>query len=777
MARITGGVGRRLRIDLRRTLPLAGATLFIVLGFFCAWQTWLIADKESAAERTHAAQREAVQAIAGVVNGYQGAFRKAIGDPALAVILDDHPAVAARLRLAMPDARAVDVYSSGLDEVVHADYRTFGYAKAAQLMSALGTETAVPASTLLVNGQRRMSLVEPIGDIRDPRAWIWLEFPFDAITQHFEAVSPAGGRLELHQGDNAAPLLTRGSRAAELEATGMPVPGTMFSVMAAMPRAFIVLPDSVVVAGVLTLLCLGGGGFLAWRRNHLPPPVDDEPKPDILVADVVRKPRLPPAAAPALAHAADEVVSDIPKLTASPVDASIFRAYDIRGVVGRSLGTDTARQIGGAIGSLMREHGLHEIVIGRDGRTSGPELAHALSDGLRSAGIDVIDIGAAPTPVVYFAAFHFGTGCAVAVTGSHNPASHNGFKIVVGGETLSGDAITDLRRRIEEGQLPVDGHGSLREVSATDAYVSRVVGDVSAGRRLKVVVDAGNGIAGAVAPRVLEDIGCEVMPLYCDVDGTFPNHHPDPSDAHNLADLIAAVRTTGADLGIAFDGDGDRLGVVTHEGEIVPADRLLMLFAQDVLLRNPGATVVYDVKCSAHLRPVIQEAAGVPLMWRTGHSMIKAKMRETGAALGGEMSGHFFFADGNRWYGFDDGVYAAARLLEILAGDPEERGLSALVAEFPHGMSTPELRLAMEEGASARFMAAFRDIPFDDARVTTLDGVRVDWADGWGLVRASHTEEALVFRFEANDGKAFERIRDAFRQHIHAVDSGISLPF
>lgn len=778
MARKTGGVGRRLRIDLRRLLPLAAATLFIVVGLFCAWQAWLIADKESAAERTRVAQQQAVKTIADGVAGYRASFRKVIGDPALAVILDDHPAVAAKLKLALPQVRVVDVYGAGLDEVVHADYHAFGYAKAAQLMTALGTDRPVPASTLLAGGERHLTMVEPAGDVADPHVWIWLEFPFDEIRQRFEAISPAGGRLELHQGDSGTALLVHGSRAAELDATGQTVPGTALSVFAAMPRAFIVLPDSTILAAVIALACLGVGGFLLWRRSHLPPEPEEEPEEDILVADVVRKPRLPPAPSPAPALAAPAASNAVAVTEFPTLDPSIFRAYDIRGVAGGSLTADTARLIGRAIGGLMKEHGLHEIVIGRDGRLSGPELSRALADGLQAADIDVIDIGPAPTPVVYFAAFHFGTGCAVAVTGSHNPADHNGFKIVVGGETLSGDAIADLRHRIEQGELPGDGHGSLREQSPTEAYVSRVVGDISAERRLKIVIDAGNGIAGAVAPQVLEGIGCEVMPLYCDVDGTFPNHHPDPSDPRNLADLIAAVRTTGADIGIAFDGDGDRMGVVTHEGEIVPADRLLMLFAQDVLLRNPGATVVYDVKCSAHLRPVIQEAAGVPLMWRTGHSLIKAKMRETGAALGGEMSGHFFFADGNRWYGFDDGIYAAARLLEILAGDPEERTVSELFADLPHTLHTPELRLPMADGAAFRFMESFRDrAAFGDARVTTIDGVRVDWVDGWGLVRASNTESALVFRFEANDGKALERVKEAFRQQVHAIDGGLVPPF
>ncbi|HXP00232.1 MAG TPA: phosphomannomutase/phosphoglucomutase, partial [Luteibacter sp.] len=583
------------------------------------------------------------------------------------------------------------------------------------------------------------------------------------------------GRLELRQGGgrDSLSLLSHGSRSAELEVEGQHVAGTSFYVFAAMPRAFIVIPHSEALAVLLTLVGLGGGAFLLWASRRRPALVPDaQPEPDILIADVAPKPRLPPA------PSATAAATRAPAIAPREIDPSIFRAYDIRGVAGSALTADVAHRIGQAIGALMIERDLREIVVGRDGRLSGPELMGALSDGLRAAGIDVIDLGMVPTPLVYFAAYHFGTGCGVSVTGSHNPPDHNGFKIVVAGETLAEASIADLHRRIVEGRLPSDGGGTWREQPIVDAYVSRIAGDVAAERRLKVVVDAGNGVAGAVAPRVLEDIGCEVIPLHCEVDGRFPNHHPDPSDPRNLADLIAAVHTVGADLGVAFDGDGDRLGVVTQTGEIIYPDRLLMLFAQDVLARNPGATVIYDVKCTGHLRPVIQEAAGVPLMWRTGHSLIKAKMRETGAALAGEMSGHFFFADNNRWYGFDDGIYAAARLLEIVAGDIEERSVAELFDSLPKSVSTPELKLPMTEGAHFRFMDAFRaSATFDDARVTTIDGIRVDWPDGWGLVRASNTSPALIFRFDADSTKALERIKQAFRQRLLAVDREMPLPF
>ena len=782
MARNEGGPGRGIRIDVRGLLPLIVATLLIAGGAFCAWQAWLIADEGDAVERTHAAQRSAVQELGKDYAARRNQLTRALADPSVAPIIDDHAAAAARLRALLPTASGVEVYSAGLDEVVRANYREFGYAKAAQLMAALGSPDAPLASSAVRGAERHLSVVEPVSAGGTPSAWVWLEYPFDDIRQKFAAAAPGSGRLELRQGTGGDSLLLEsvGSSSGELPIEGQQIPGTSLYVFAVAPKAFIVIPHSEVLAGLLALVGLAGGAFLLWNRRR-PVAVVDEPVPDdVLVADVERKPRLPPAASPGLGHDDAPPVSRaaVAKAADIALDPAIFRAYDIRGIVGRQLNGDIAHRIGQAIGGLMTERGLREIVVGRDGRLSGPELAGALCDGLRAAGIDVIDLGAVPTPLAYFAAFHFGTGCAVSVTGSHNPPDHNGFKIVVGGETLADEAIADLHRRIAEGRLPQDGVGTWREQSIVDAYVSRIAGDVSAERRLKVVVDAGNGVAGAVAPRVLEEIGCDVVPLYCDVDGHFPNHHPDPSDPRNLGDLIAAVHTIGADLGIAFDGDGDRLGVVTAAGEIIYPDRLLMLFAQDVLSRNPGATVIFDVKCTAHLRRVVQDAAGVPLMWRTGHSLIKAKMRETGAALAGEMSGHFFFADNNRWYGFDDGIYAAARLMEIVAGDIEERSATELFDTLPKSVSTPELRVPMEEGASFRFMEAFRtSATFDDARVTTLDGIRVDWPDGWGLVRASNTAPALMFRFDADNAKALERVKQTFRQRLLAVDRTLSLPF
>ncbi|NUS38028.1 MAG: phosphomannomutase/phosphoglucomutase, partial [Lysobacter sp.] len=493
------------------------------------------------------------------------------------------------------------------------------------------------------------------------------------------------------------------------------------------------------------------------------------------LAEALREQPAPAARPAVVAEAATPVTQPA---TSSPqvlIDKGIFRAYDIRGVVGTTLDRGVAELIGHAIGSLMFEQGLSDIVVGRDGRLSGPELVDGLTDGLRKAGRNVIDIGMVPTPVVYYGTYQLRTGCGIAVTGSHNPPDYNGFKIVVGGVTLSGDAITGLYARIADDRLHVaDAPGTLNHRDISEDYVTRIGSDVQMDRRLKVVVDAGNGIAGALGPRVLEAIGAEVVPLYCEVDGTFPNHHPDPSEPHNLEDLMQMVQRLGADLGVAFDGDGDRLGVVTKDGHNIFPDRLLMLFAADVLERNPGAVIVYDVKCTGRLPSYILRHGGSPLMWKTGHSLIKAKMRETEAELAGEMSGHFFF--GERWYSFDDGIYAAARLLEILAAHPESP--SEQLDALPNGMSTPEIKVDAPDGDPHAFVERFRKAAkFEGARSSTIDGLRVDWNDGWGLVRASNTTPVLVLRFDADSAEALARIQRAFREQLLAIKPDLALPF
>ncbi|MFO7528671.1 MAG: phosphomannomutase/phosphoglucomutase [Marinobacter sp.] len=451
----------------------------------------------------------------------------------------------------------------------------------------------------------------------------------------------------------------------------------------------------------------------------------------------------------------------------------IFRAYDIRGIVGETLSEDVVRVIGQAIGSEALARGVDALCVGYDGRHSSPGLADALAQGVMAAGCNVIHIGAVPTPVLYFATHELQTGSGVMVTGSHNPANYNGLKIMLGGETLSGEAIQQLYQRVETGDL-VSGQGGQASQDVRRAYLDRIVGDIAVAAPLKVVIDAGNGIAGELAPLLIEELGCEVVPLYCEVDGDFPNHHPDPGKPANLEDLIARVGAEGADLGVAFDGDGDRLGVVTNTGKIIWPDRLLMLFARDVVSRNPGADVLYDVKCSRRLANVISEAGGRPIMWKTGHSLMKAKMKETGALLAGEMSGHIFF--GERWYGFDDGLYSAARLLEILG--IEDRHCDEVFEDFPEDVSTPELNVEVTESSKFAIierLAAEGD--FGDGSISTIDGIRVDYADGWGLCRASNTTPVLVLRFEGETQVALERIRTVFREQLQRVAPDIVTDF
>ena len=463
----------------------------------------------------------------------------------------------------------------------------------------------------------------------------------------------------------------------------------------------------------------------------------------------------------------------------------IFKAYDIRGIVGKTLTPEVVQAIGHAIGSEAIARGQKAIAIGRDGRLSGPELIAALARGIQKSGVDVIDVGCVPTPMVYFAAYQLQTNCAVMLTGSHNPPDYNGLKMVLAGETLSGESIQQLRTRIEQDRL-ANGNGnySKRDISAD--YIKRIVSDIKLARPMHVTVDCGNGVAGAYVANLYRELGCIVEEMYCEVDGRFPNHHPDPSQPENLADLISALRNNGSELGLAFDGDGDRLGVVTRDGRIIYPDRQLMLFAADVLSRNPGAEIIFDIKSTRNLFDWIRKHGGKPTLWKTGHSLVKAKMRETGALLAGEMSGHVFFKE--RWYGFDDGLYSGARLLEILSrvNDP-----SALLNSLPDAFCTPELHIHTAEGEnhaliaqlqqSAEFSksAMFADAPiFSDVKeIITLDGIRVEYADGFGLARPSNTTPVIVMRFEADNEAALQRIQNDFRSIFQRVAPHLELPF
>ena len=457
--------------------------------------------------------------------------------------------------------------------------------------------------------------------------------------------------------------------------------------------------------------------------------------------------------------------------------AEIFKAYDIRGIVGKTLTAETVELVGRALGSEARRRGGAAISIGYDGRLSGPSFAQALARGIQSTGINVINIGMVATPMVYFAAYHFNTGSAVMITGSHNPPDYNGIKMVIQGETLALDAIQDLKRRIDADDfLNADGGktGSYETRDLSDAYLARIVGDARMSRPMKIVVDCGNGAPGAYAPKLFRAMGCEVVELFCNVDGNFPNHHPDPSQPKNLQDVIRTLQETDAELGLAFDGDGDRLGVVTKDGEIIYPDRQLMLFAADVLTRVPGGEVIFDVKSSRNLFKWIRDHGGRPSLWKTGHSLIKLRMKETGAPIAGEMSGHIFFKE--RWYGFDDALYCGARLLEIVS---KHSDANAPLKALPNAVSTPELNWQLKEGEPHVLVEQIRKTGrFDGAtEIITIDGVRVEYADGFGLARASNTTPVMVLRFEAETETALKRIQEDFRRVLTAVKSDVPLPY
>ena len=452
----------------------------------------------------------------------------------------------------------------------------------------------------------------------------------------------------------------------------------------------------------------------------------------------------------------------------------IFKAYDIRGIVGKSLTVENIFLIGQAIGTEAKNRNLDSVVVARDGRLSGPELGKSLTDGLMAAGLKVIDVGMLPTPVLYYAAAKLTNGTGVMLTGSHNPPDYNGIKMVLGGDTLSGDTIQLLRQHIVNDNLN-SAQGSYETKDILDEYIDRITSDVKLNRKLKIVVDCGNGVAGAVAPQLFEKLGCDATLLYCDVDGNFPNHHPDPSRPENLKDLIAEVKKQDADIGLAFDGDGDRIGVISGDGNVIWPDRLMMLFSKDILSRNPGGNIIYDIKCSSNLHIAIKEAGGDPLMWKTGHSLIKAKMKETNALLAGEMSGHIFFKE--RWYGFDDGLYSAARLLEILALQADKP--QVVFSNLPDSVNTPELNINMQEGEHFKFVEKLKDkaSSFSDAKITLIDGIRVDYSEGWGLVRASNTTPCLVLRFEGKNKEAMAAVQEKFREVLIGIKPDINLPF
>lgn len=455
------------------------------------------------------------------------------------------------------------------------------------------------------------------------------------------------------------------------------------------------------------------------------------------------------------------------------ISPDIFRAYDIRGLTTENLTPDVVYAIGLAIGSEAQQHGQKQMAIARDGRLSSPILIEALSEGLLHSGCDIIDIGVAPTPMLYFATYFLETHSGVMLTGSHNPGNYNGLKIILNGSALGEQDIQKLYQRVVS-QNFTSGHGTARKKDISANYIQRIAQDVVLEKPLKIVIDAGNGVAGEIAPRLFRHLGCEVVELFCEINGHFPNHHPDPSALENLYDLQQAVITHQADVGLAFDGDADRLGMVTNKGEVIWPDRQMMLFAKDVLSRNFAAPILFDVKCTRYLAQVIENAGGKPIMWKTGHSLIKTKMREMNAPLAGEMSGHIFFKE--RWYGFDDGLYAGARLLEILSRDI--RSSDEIFESFPNSIVTPELKISLSDERKVSFMSEFIEkTRFDNAKINTIDGLRADFKNGWGLVRLSNTTPCLTLRFEADNEMSLAEIQKLFRKSLLNVDNDLIIPF
>jgi phosphomannomutase/phosphoglucomutase len=770
----------RLRLptaQLRGALPLV-AGLCVLLAAWLAWTGW---QQWQDASRNQALQSSRDLAVSGTHRALQQQeqrLRDALASPGVQAALSagDLVTAAARIQSGWPHIEQAAVLAPDLD-AEYAGLPQAGFGKLAVAEAALVADA--PVARVAKDGGARLVLAAParVGSGAASRlvGVAYVRLPLLIATDAMQSAHVEDGTyLALREGNYT--VIERGdvALANAAEALSAKVPDSDMRIVAGLPDTTDGVFGLGAIASLVVALVLLGLAIAAWlamRRGAggVSGDVHDDAHAAPTLAQAMQQAPVQPRPAP--------MVETKPVAKPAPVriDRSIFRAYDIRGIVGQTLDASVAELIGHAVGTLMFEKGLNDIVVGRDGRLSGPDLVAGLSQGLRKAGRNVIDIGMVPTPVVYFGGFQLRTGCGIAVTGSHNPPDYNGFKIVVGGETLSGDAITDLYARIAEDRLHTAATpGTLSERDIGADYVARIAADVQINRRLKVVVDAGNGVAGVLGPKVLEAIGAEVTPLFCEIDGHFPNHHPDPSEPANLQDLVQMVQRLDADLGVAFDGDGDRLGVVTRNGDTIYPDRLLMLFASDVLERNPGAVIVYDVKCTGRLPGHILRHGGSPLMWKTGHSLIKAKMRETEAELAGEMSGHFFFAE--RWFGFDDGIYAAARLLEILAANPESptEQLNAL----PNGVSTPEIKVDAPNADPHAFVERFRAAAkFEGARNSTIDGLRVDWPDGWGLVRASNTTPVLVLRFDADSQVALARIQGAFREQLLAVDPELKLPF
>lgn len=782
-------------------LFLLGIGVGLLFAALCLWQAFGIFRASSAAANAGDVAAQLSQELAAQAQSARSSLVKATQSPEVLKLVTetqgfDASAARAEILTLIPECRDADVIrGSDVSAALGGRYAEFGFAKSDVLLEAQQSGNIVPAQ-LHVEKDKSFSLVlvAPVKQGSTTLGYVLGKFPAEKVVKQLLAFN-GSGTIALQQTGANDPITMLSTGVGAISAGTTPVPGSRLIFAWGAADAYAPLPFEGMISSLLfALLGLSFAGLLAYVR--LRPTLFTEMTSKMMTSSAEQ---VPEAKARPSSVRADELLKEqttakiavvkaseaalLPPLPdranaskALPnvnVSRSIFRAYDIRGVVGSTLNEGVAELLGRALGSEIVERGLTEMVVARDGRLSGPSLSAALIRGLRASGCNVIDLGAVPTPVLYFATYQLNTGSGVMVTGSHNPPDYNGFKMMLGGETLAEQSIQNLYARISTSRF-TEGAGSLQLMDVTEEYIDKISGDIQLENPLRVVIDAGNGIAGAIAPKLLQSIGCEIEELYCDVDGNFPHHHPDPSDPKNLKDLIVAVKQMNADIGVAFDGDGDRLGIVTRSGKIIYPDRMLILFARDVLSRVPGASIIYDVKCTGALAPAIRSAGGVPVMYKTGHSLIKGKMKELDAALAGEMSGHFFFKE--RWLGFDDGMYAACRLLEILAAS----GLDAddLFDDIPDAVSTPELKIEMEEGAHYRFIERFiKSAKFAGARITSIDGIRADFDDGWGLVRCSNTTPCLVLRFEGNDDAALKRIQELFRTQILMLDKSLKLPF
>jgi phosphomannomutase/phosphoglucomutase len=784
----------KLKLDRVNPLMLmaAGAVMLVVVAA-------LLFAGGASQQENDAALNRAKQAMDQVGDVVQN-FRRALEDQQvqeLAVIATNEPEKLSNLQQyiggRIPGLIEIKLFPTDLDSLRATDLEPFGYALLDMLLVA--AETGIAPAQLHGKGtEAYLAMAVRVGEATSPASYLLVKVAPDTLTSAFSASLPKPGvyALDQYNGRSVPTMISNfaAGPGSNERTVWLRIPAALFRVgviqsVGASTSLGVIRP----LLFILGLLFFALGLMLKIRPYQPPLELEEDPEPIETLSEDRRLQASEGAQGQSDGGSGDGFGTiDLPDLgfnlekmamphikAQAPVELveSIFRAYDIRGVVGETLDAEVARQIGQVVGSMTMDQEAGPVIVARDGRDSGPDLVAGMIEGIASTGCDVVDIGSVPTGVLYFSAYELGSATGVMVTGSHNPPDYNGFKVLIGGVTQAGDNITGMYARIKSGNLRV-GKGNVSEKDMLSAYREKIAGDIQLARPLKVVADCGNGIGGICAADVLRDIGAEVLPLFDEVDGTFPNHHPDPSEPENLVDLIEAVRMMDADIGVAFDGDADRLGVVTSTGEIIYSDRLMMLFSRDVLSRVPGATIIYDVKCTGHLHHVIEEAGGKAMMYKTGHSLIKNKMKEVNAPFAGEMSGHFFFKE--RWYGFDCGIYSAARLLEILAAD--ERDVREILNSLPNSVSTPELKVHTAEGENHAFVAEMQQkARFPDAKIITIDGVRADFADGWGLVRASNTTPILVCRFDADNEAALQRIKDIFKQQMLAINDQLKLPF